>query len=144
MNLIKRNLGWLLLSQAATWGMSVLLLLVAPRKLGGDAFGQISFAMVYVSFFELVALFGTATYIMKHIARDTESLGRYVFNTLVMKLLVTSFLIAAAIGLAVVLGYERQTVLLIGAYCIGMLFNAMNSALAGGLQGVQRMGRPAL
>ena len=144
MNLIKRNLGWLLLSQAATWGMSVLLLLVAPRKLGGDAFGQISFAMVYVSFFELVALFGTATYIMKHIARDTESLGRYVFNTLVMKLLVTSFLIAAAIGLAVVLGYERQTVLLIGAYCIGMLLNAMNSALAGGLQGVQRMGRPAL
>jgi O-antigen/teichoic acid export membrane protein len=143
-SLIKRNLWWLLISQAATWGVSILVLLIAPRKLGDNAFGELSFAMVYVSFFELVALFGTSTYIMKHIARDTETLGRYVFNTLVMKFFFTTALIALAIGLAVVLGYEEQVVVLIAIYCGGMLLNTLNSTLVGGLQGIQQMRRPAL
>jgi O-antigen/teichoic acid export membrane protein len=81
---------------------------------------------------------------MKHIARDTESLGRYVFNTLVMKFFFTIGLIALAIGLAVMLGYDREIVLLISTYCIGMLLNTLNSTIAGGLQGIQQMRRPAL
>src|SRR5262249_51620450 len=144
MNVIKRNLGWLLLSQAATWICSVAILLIAPRKLGDNAFGQLSFAIVYVSFFELVALFGSGGFLMKEIARDTTSLARYVLNTLVMKVLLTLALIAVAIGLAIALGYPSDIVMLIGAYCIGMLFNSLNNAIAGGLQGIEEMGRPAM
>ncbi|HEY1280930.1 MAG TPA: flippase [Acidimicrobiales bacterium] len=144
MNVIKRNLGWLLLSQAATWGCSIALLLIAPRKLGDNAFGQLSFALVYVSFFELVALFGSGTYLMKEIARDTTSLARYVVNTLILKVPLTLALIVIAIGLAIALGYSSDMVLLIGAYCLGMFFNSLNNALAGGLQGIEHMGRPAL
>jgi O-antigen/teichoic acid export membrane protein len=143
-NVIKRNLGWLLISQAATWGMSVLLLLVAPRKLGDHAFGQLSFAMVYVSFFELVALFGTGTFLMKEVARDASSMGRYVVNTVVMKLLLAGALISIALGLGMAFGFTRDMLLLITAYCIGMLFNALNNGLAGGLLGMERMGRPAM
>jgi O-antigen/teichoic acid export membrane protein len=144
MSSIKRNLGWLLFSQMATWGVSVLILIVGPRVLGDTAFGQMSFAMIYVGFFELVALFGTATYLMKTVARDTASVGHYVFNTLVMKLFLTGLLIVMAIGLAQVLGYPSQTVQLIAIYCLGMLFNSLNSVLVGGLQGLQRMGGPAM
>jgi O-antigen/teichoic acid export membrane protein len=144
MNAIKRNLGWLLASQGATWGMAVVLLLVAPRKLGDDAFGQLSFAMVYVSFFELVALFGTGTYLTKVVARDTSTTGRYVFNTLALKTCLSLALIAVALGLGVVLGFSQETLLLVGVYCIGMFFNALNNALIGGLQGRQEMRWPAL
>src|SRR5690348_9192445 len=126
MNAIKRNLGWLLLTQTATWGVSVVLLLIAPRKLGDNAFGQLSFAMVYVSFFELVALFGTGTYLTKVIARDTSSVGRYVFNTVVLKMCLSLALIAVALGLGVAIGFSHEMVLLVATYCLGMFCNALN------------------
>jgi O-antigen/teichoic acid export membrane protein len=144
MNAIKRNLGWLLLSQTATWGISVVLLLAAPRKLGDGAFGQLSFAMVYVSFFELVALFGTGTYLTKVIARDTSSLGRYVVNTVALKTCLSLALIAVALGLGGVVGFSHEMMLLVATYCLGMFFNALNNGLIGGLQGLQQMRRPAL
>ena len=143
MHTIKRNLGWLLLSQTATWGVAIVLLLVTPRKLGDHAFGQMSFAMVYVSFFELIGLFGTGTFLMKVIARNADALGRYVFNTLVMKFLVSIALVALALGLAVALGFDSDTIVLIAFFCISMVCNVTNNALAGGLQGLQQMGRPA-
>src|SRR4051812_12485058 len=142
MSAVKRNLGWLLISQTATWGMSMLVLIISPRKLGDGAFGQITFAMVYVGFFELVALLGTGTFIMKMIARDESMLGRYVVNTVVMKALVSLVLAPLAIGLAVVLGIEHDTVLIIAVYCLGMIFNVLNNGLACGLHGIQRMARP--
>jgi O-antigen/teichoic acid export membrane protein len=144
MNAIKRNLGWLLFSQTATWGVSVVLLLIAPRKLGDNAFGQLSFAMVYVSFFELVALFGTGTYLTKVVARDTSSVGRYVFNTVVLKTCLSLALIAVALGLGVVIGFSDEMLLLVATYCMGMFFNALNNGLIGGMQGLQRMRRLAL
>src|SRR6476661_5420074 len=106
--MIRRNLGWLLVSQFSTWGLAIILLLVVPHKLGDEAFGQLSFATVYVSFFELVAVFGTTTYLTKAVSRDTESVGQYVVNAVIIKVIVSTVLIALAIGLAVALGFESQ------------------------------------
>ena len=139
MHLIRRNLGWLLVSQFSTWGLSIVLLLIVPHKLGDEAFGQLSFATVYVGFFELVAIFGTATYLMKTVARDNESVGKYVVNALVLKAIASVFLIAMAIGLAVLLQFDSEVTLLIGIVCFGMFLNTLNNGLMGGLQGLQRM-----
>ncbi len=144
MSVIKRNLGWLLLSQCATWIVSVAVLIIAPRELGDAAFGQLTFAQVYVGFFELVAIFGTGTYLAKTLARDRESVGRYILNTLALKVVVTIGLAAVAIALAAGLGLTREIILLIAAFYIGMFFSTLNSVLVGGLQGLQRMVRPAL
>jgi O-antigen/teichoic acid export membrane protein len=142
MNVIRRNLASLLLGQVATWAVSILLLIAAPRHFGDAAIGQVSFAIAYMSFFELVAQFGTGTFLTKVVARDTDSMARYVVNTLTMKLVLGSGLIALALGLAAALGIGHDTFLLICALCPGMLFNTLNNALTGGLYGLQRMGRP--
>jgi O-antigen/teichoic acid export membrane protein len=142
--MIRRNLGWLLISQFSTWGLSILLLLVVPHKLGGEAFGQLSFATVYVSFFELVAVFGTATYLTKVVSRDTESVGQYVVNAVILKVIVSTVLIALAIGLAVALGFESQIVSVIAILCLGLFINTVNNGIAGGLYGLQRMRGPAV
>jgi O-antigen/teichoic acid export membrane protein len=144
MSLIKRNLGWLLLSQGATSIASVALLLIAPARLGEEAFGQWTFGGVYVGFFELIALFGTGTYLTKTLARDTDSVGRYVVSILALKALSSTALICLALGLALALGYSTEMILLIGAFCVGLFFTSLNNVLMGGLQGLQRMGRPAL
>ena len=116
MSVLKRNAAWLVLSQGATWIVSVALLVVAPRELGNNAFGRMSFAMVYMAFVELIGLFGTADYLTKTIARHPEQVGRYVANTLRLKAITSVALFVFRVGLAVILGYY---VLLSAAEALG-------------------------
>ena len=143
MHLIRRNLGWLLVSQFSTWGLSIVLLLIVPHKLGDEAFGQLSFATVYMSFFELIAIFGTATFLMKMVARDNESVGQYVVNAVVLKAIVSVVLVIIAIALAFALQFDDQIIILIAIVCIALFLNTLNNGIIGGLQGLQRMRGPA-
>ena len=144
MSVVRRNILWLLLSQGATWLVSIVLLVIVPGELGDALFGEVSFAAVYVSLFSLVATFGTAEFLTKTLARDTSKTGHYVFNTLLMKLVVSVGLSAVAIALAFALDFDRLRIELIAAYCLGMVVTVLNNVLLGGLQGLQQMGRPAL
>src|SRR6266508_4795688 len=139
MNVIKRNLGWLLFSQVATWVVSILILVIAPRVLGDHQFGQLSFVIVYVSFFDLVANMGTNSFLVKTIARDTTCVGRYVVNAIVMKLVMAAFLIFVALGLGAAFGFSRTTMLLTAAYCIGLLLNVVGITIGAALTGLQLM-----
>jgi O-antigen/teichoic acid export membrane protein len=144
MHLIRRNLGWMMLSQCSTFLLSLVLLVIVPHKLGDTAFGQLSFAVVYVGFFDLLALFGTATFIIKVVSRDGDSVGHIVFNSVVLKTVIATGLSVVAIGLAVGLQFDGEIVVLIAISCIGMFVNALNSGVVGGLYGLQRMRGPAL
>ncbi len=139
MNLIRRNLVWLLVAQAATWVVSISVLLVAPRVLGDRSFGQLSFVIVFVSFFDLVAHMGTNTFIVKSIARDVDSLGRYVVNAVVMKLCLALVLTGLALVIGASLGLSHTMLLLIGAYSGGMVINAVGTTIGAALTGMQFM-----
>jgi O-antigen/teichoic acid export membrane protein len=138
-NLIRRNLAWLLFAQTATWVVSISLLLVAPRVLGDRTFGQLSFVIVFVSFFELVANMGTNTFVIKSIARDVDSLGRYVVNAVVMKLCLALVLAGLALAVAASLGLSHTMLFLIGAYSAGMVINAVGTTIGAALTGLQFM-----
>jgi O-antigen/teichoic acid export membrane protein len=144
MNLIAKNLVALAGSQFATWGLSLVLLVVVPHYLGDTQFGDLSFASSFVGLFALVASLGTMPFIIKETARDPSRVGIFVFNALVMKLVLAIVLGAAAIAMVHVLGYPPQTRTLVAAVCLGMLFSALNGPLVAGLQGEQRMGRTAV
>lgn len=143
MSVVRRNIAFLLLSQGATWGVSIVLLVVVPTKLGEADFGEISFAVVYGSFFELLVLFGAGEYITKSIARNEKSAGRYVVNTALMKFLEGIAVAAVALGIGILIGFDDQRMALITVYLTGMLINVVSGALNGGLTGLQRMGPPA-
>lgn len=143
MSVVRRNVAYLLLSQGATWIVSILILVIVPGELGEAEFGQISFAFVYVSFFELVAIFGAGEYITKSIARNESTAGRYVWNTALLKLVVSILLAGVALGAGWILGFGDQRMALIAVYLLGMVINVVTSALLGGLTGLQRMGKPA-
>jgi O-antigen/teichoic acid export membrane protein len=143
MKVIARNMMWLMLSQIATWAVSMVLLIIVPQRLGDVDFGRISLAVAFVSFFGLVAGLGTSTFIVKTTARDPSRMGVYVFNALAMNVLLVTVLSAVAVGTAHVLGYPYETIVIIGVSCLGMAFVTFNSTLVAGLQGEQRMGKPA-
>ena len=141
---IQRNLIWLTASQVATWSGSLVLLIVVPRRLGVDDYGAFQFAAAFVGYFVLVGGFGTNTFLVKTISRDQSAVGPYLANALTLKLILTGFLSALAIGLAHLLGYSNQTIALIEVACVLMLFIVLNDALGAALQGLQRMGSFAI
>jgi O-antigen/teichoic acid export membrane protein len=70
MKLVDRNLTWLFLSQAATWVMTLVVMLVVPRLLGAENLGTYTYAAAYVGFFTLAAGLGTSTLMTREVARD--------------------------------------------------------------------------
>ncbi len=134
---------WLLLAQLTTWTSSIVMLIVAPRRLGDTGFGKVQFALIFVLFFQLVAGLGSDTYIVKMTARDQSKVGRYVFNALVMKVLLAITLTAIALALAFALGYDGELIRLIGVFCISMTMVVLSNTIIAGLQGMQQMGRTA-
>jgi O-antigen/teichoic acid export membrane protein len=144
MSLIARNLSWMIIGNIASWGVSVMLLIVAPRSLGDVALGQVSFAFVYVSLFELVAMLGSATFVVKTVARDHKAFGPYVFNTLAMKLVFAPALAAVAVGLALLLRFDQTVTIVIAIYCVNMVVGVVIDAVVAGLQGIERIAGPAM
>lgn len=111
--------------------------------MGDTGFGTVQFAIIFVTFFQLVAGLGSDTYIVKMTARHESQVGRTVFNTLVMKVLMSGVLTAAALGLASTLGYEPALMRLIIVFCVSMLLQVLTGTIAAGLIGLELMRRTA-
>ena len=144
MTAIKRNLAWLLFSQAATWGVSIALLLIVPDSLGDMVLRT---AVVRHGLHELLRAHRTVrttVFLSKTIARDTASAGRYLFNTLALKSILATLVAGTAIALAVLLDYPRLTLMLICIGCLSMIFTVAEQRRRRLHQGLQRMRRPAL
>jgi O-antigen/teichoic acid export membrane protein len=134
---------WLFVSQILTWAVTLVMLVVVPNRLGSNDFGVLVFAQAFVGFFTLVGSLGTGGFITRAVARDPDLLGPYVFNALVMKVVVSVVLAVAAFGLAAALGYSSTALSLIALYLAIMLFSLLGEVALGGLGGISRMARPA-
>ena len=133
-----------MLSQGATWFVSIVLLIVVPGELGEALYGEFTFAFMYMTFVSLVAAFGTHQYLTKTVARRTDEVGRYVWNTVLLRTVSALSIGGLALLFGVLVGFDSLRMTLVAVFGIGMVLDVVNGALAGGLQGLQQMGRPAL
>lgn len=127
------------MTQAATWMVSILLLVVAPAKLDADGYGQIQLATAFVGFFVLIGSLGSSPYMVKEIARDPGVVGPLVDSAIQLKLVLGTLLSAMALALGTVLGYSGQIIALIAIGCVGMILALLNEVIAAGLAGLERM-----
>ncbi|MGZ4699684.1 MAG: flippase [Ilumatobacteraceae bacterium] len=137
---VVRNFTFMLLSQGYTWSLSIILMIVAPRILGVNDFGNLRFVQAFVGFFALVAPLGMATYIVKAVARDTALAGQFIFNAVALELVWAAVLSTGAIVLAHILGYSGEVTSLIVVFCVMMIITTLDQQTAAAFQGLQRMG----
>ena len=140
---VRRNLVSLLVSQLLTWVVTFALLIEAPDRLGKDAWGAISYAAAFVMFFSLVVGLGTSTLLSREIARDPSLLSQYVFNALLLKLLIIVAAPVVGIGAALLLGQRGDALWLIIIGFVGLGVAALTEISFSALAGIEVMARPA-
>jgi O-antigen/teichoic acid export membrane protein len=128
----------------ATWGVTLVVLVVAPNYLGPEDFGIFGFSASLIGFFMMLASLGTTPLLIKLIARDSSILGTYVRNAVVLKLLMVTVLSGVAVLIAWLLGNTGETLVVVAIGCVGMLFAVLNDVFVGAFAGLERMGRPAM
>ena len=143
MSRIRRNIMWLLLSQGATWIVAIVTTIFVPQLLGEQLFGELAFVAAYAAIFELVAIFGTGSYLVKSIARAPSLRGSLLYNALLLKIVTAVIVSAAAIVIGFALGFPRERMTLVIVFSVGIVLGTMINAVTAGLHGTQDMGRPA-
>lgn len=144
MSVLRRNILFLFASQLATWLITVILLVLAPRRLGAEGFGRLQFATAFVGFFNLIGSLGSYQYLVRSIARDRSALGPLVISALRLKLLMGVVLSGMALTLGWALGYSGEVMTLIAIGCAGMNLHLLNEMVVAGLAGMERMARTAV
>lgn len=139
MSALHRNLLWLFVSQVATWLVSIILLILAPSRLGSENYGRIQFVIAFVGFFGLFGSLGSYPFLVKAVAKDHSRVGRLIVDGVRLKATIGVALSALALGLGWLLHYSRQILVLIAITCAYMIMNLLNEVLIAGLAGMERM-----
>ena len=144
MSVLRRNLLWLLVSQGLTWLISVVLLVLGPKRLDPDGFGRYVFATAYVGLFLIIGGLGTYPYITRRVAQDRAVLTPLVKATAELKVVLALGLSAAALGLAWMINVRGESLVLIAIGCMAMSLQLFCEVVAAGLAGMERIAGPAM
>ncbi|MFX1487226.1 MAG: flippase [Promethearchaeota archaeon] len=115
---IAKNTTLLLVSRLINVVLASFFIIYTARYLGAEGYGILSFALAFVTIFSILMDFGLSKLTVREVAKDRSLAGKYMGNTVIMKLI----LIAATFGLIAItinlLGYPEQTITLV--YLIGL------------------------
>lgn len=111
MNKLRSVVGNTLISlvgQFVTWTSTLLLTIAYGRFLGDVKFGELYFAITFVSLIGIPIEVGFNQQLTRDVAEDPEKAHTYLWNILLIKLLLWVFLYAIILLLSWVLGYSPE------------------------------------
>src|SRR5579859_1697112 len=111
MNKLRRVVGNTLISlfgQFVTWTSTLLLTIAYVRFLGDVKFGELYFAITFVSLLGTPIEFGFNQQLTRDVAEDPEKAHAYLWNTLLIKVTLWVFMYAIILFLSLMLGYSPE------------------------------------
>jgi O-antigen/teichoic acid export membrane protein len=114
---VGRNVTVMATGQLITWTMTLLWTLVVPRSLGPEGMGTIMAAWSVTGILGVVLGLGTRNYLVRESVVDRDAAPRLVGTALVLRLVLSPVLLAAAFvyGEVVGWGHDAKTVLYLAA-----------------------------
>ncbi len=143
-SVLRKNIAFLFVSQIATWMISIVILIMEPRRLGAEGFGTVQFVMSYLGFFVLVGGLGTYAHMVKSIAKDPSVLSATVVSALRFKLVLGLVLSVSALAIGAALGYTAEVLTMIAVGCVGLVLSLLTEMVIGGLAGLERIAHTAV
>lgn len=134
----------LLSAQGITWTTTLFGILLIPRLLGDSSFGLYAVAVTVAGFVMVIAGFGTASHIVKEIARDPMRTADIVTHAIILRVLWWTLITGPVIAGARVIGTDRESMLVLIAVMVGALIALITEVVSSALQGAHRVGRSQL
>lgn len=134
----------LLSAQGITWTTTLLGILLVPRLLGDSSFGLYAVAVTVAGFVMVIAGFGTASHIVKEIARNPLRTADIVAHAILLRVLWWAVITGPLMAGARIIGTDRESMLVLFAVMVGALIALITEVVTSALQGAHRVGRSQL
>lgn len=112
---------------------------ILTRYLGPDGYGKFTIALVFLSFFSIMADLGLFTIVVREISKDKSRTEEIVGNAMSLRLLLTVAVMLLAIGIGWLFPYTTDIKIGIAIASLSLLFGLLNSSLITVLQARLRM-----
>lgn len=122
------NTGWLFADNVLRVGIGFLVGIWVTRYLGPERYGQISYAVAFVTVFSSVALLGLDGIVVRNLLRTPSDWDKIVGTAFTLKCIggiVTAGMILATVGL--LRSEDPMTRALVGITSLGLIFQAFGS-----------------
>ncbi|HCW32564.1 MAG: polysaccharide biosynthesis protein [Candidatus Peregrinibacteria bacterium GW2011_GWE2_39_6] len=134
-----RNLLYLYGSELGTKSVSLLLFLVLVNSLGDVRFGQYSFAVAFVTIFNVIIDAGIMAYTTREIARNKSHYSIYFWYALLWKIPLIFIAFILMTGILWILKYNQDIFILIGLAGVMMVLDNLNTLFRSFFQAFEKM-----
>lgn len=133
-----RNAGALTAARGVTALLTLAVTIYLARVLEPSAYGMLSWALAYMSYFTLVSDFGLSVYGQREVARHRGRLQELVGHILALRFVLVPFIFAAYLGLLLLLDKPPLFKAVVAVQGVGLLGTALTLEWA--YLGLERMG----
>ncbi|MBA4320689.1 MAG: hypothetical protein C0412_20030, partial [Flavobacterium sp.] len=81
-----KNTGWMLASRILCMGISFITTALVARKLGPENFGQLSYAISFVSFFGILSTLGIDNVLYRDLIKNPDKKNTFLGSAFIIKL----------------------------------------------------------
>jgi O-antigen/teichoic acid export membrane protein len=127
---IAYNTAVQLIGKGVTVLVGVVSIGILTRYLGPAGYGNFTTALVYLTFFGMIADMGLFTIAVREISRHESRMQEIVSNTLALRAVLSLVIFGVAYGVALLLPYTPDVKIGIAIVAISQLFGLLNSSLA--------------
>ncbi|MBQ6138741.1 MAG: flippase [Methanobrevibacter sp.] len=133
------NISWLSMSQVITSICAFLWTIIIARYLGVTDYGIVSFAVSFNALLGIVMDLGMNTYITREIAKNRESLEKYVDNIFLFKLILAFVLFILGAIILYFMNYPFLTIVVTLIFTVELIFISMTNFLNGVFQAFENV-----
>jgi O-antigen/teichoic acid export membrane protein len=119
-----RNLGWMFFGRLASMLVSFLATAYIARHLGPANYGQLSYAVSFVSIFSFIAALGIDQALYRDLVNHPDKRGQYMGSAMVLRLISSVVAIILCIGFALWFSPKDISLLLIMLLSLGFILNS--------------------
>ncbi len=105
---IAKNSAVMIIVESINKVLSLFLTIVLARYLGDYVFGEYSFVLTVVMLFNVLAVFGLDILAVREISKNMEKTGLYLFNLLLLKILMGIFSFIVLVGVIKIIGKSES------------------------------------
>jgi O-antigen/teichoic acid export membrane protein len=136
---IAKNTGVLFAGQILSYVLGFIYVIYVARYLGAESFGILTLALAFTGIFGILADLGLSRLIVRDVSRDKSLTGKYLGNSLSMKLILALFMLLVTILVLNLFNYPEEIINVVYILTISVIFTSFSQLFYSIYQIFQKM-----